>query len=480
MKRKVFVCAAAVWAAWAVAPRAGWAEPASVLSVKVYAQGLTGNPPWVFQVEAQHTERAGTTKHFCDSIRVATPDGKTLKDVKFKRGHGGRPFTGAVSGVRLPSGGAKVMVEAHCTQDGWAGRKVMVDLSQPKGEGFEVVRGDALKAHIQTLVRGLYAESTKDMKGLMLSKKNREELQALGRVVVPDLIEVLNGDNPQARWAALMVLGSLGDKRAIDGILKCYDDRNGLVRSVAVRQSRRFLSDPRVLDATLAKLSSRGGEKKWAAEALLANRSSRPKAIAKLVELCSHEQAGVRGQAFTALTGVDKTKARDKAVAAVKSEKAIAVRSAAMQYLIAAQDKRPDTIAAFKTLLKSSEPQLRGEGFSALVGLAPKDAYAMGFDLLKTEKDGRVRRGIVHKMYYCPARDNRVVELLIAALSDPDVKTRGICYRILKGVTGQAFPFHADVAPEYRARSVKRWHEWWEQNKATFKLKPIQKRGGRR
>jgi len=357
---------------------------------------------------------------------------------------------------------------------------VMVDLSQPKGEGFEVVRGDALKAHIQTLVRGLYAESTKDMKGLMLSKKNREELQALGRVVVPDLIEVLNGDNPQARWAALMVLGAFGDKRAVDGILKCYDDRNGLVRSVAVRQSRRFLGDPRVLDATMAKLSSRGGEKKWAAEALLANRSSRPKAIAKLVELCSHKQAGVRGQAFTALTGVDKIKARDKAVAAVKGEKAIAVRSAAMQYLIAAQDKRPDTIAAFKTLLKSPEPQLRSEGFAAIVGLAPKEGYALGFELLKSEKDGRVRRAIIHKTYYSPARDNRVVELLIDALTDPDVKTRGICYRILKGLTGQAFPFHADAAPAYRARSVKRWNEWWEQNKATFKLKPLRKRGGRR
>ena len=49
-----------------------------------------------------------------------------------------QPFTRSQSGIQIPAGVSTVIVRAHDIVDGFGGREVIVDLTQPKGFNFEV------------------------------------------------------------------------------------------------------------------------------------------------------------------------------------------------------------------------------------------------------------------------------------------------------------------------------------------------------
>ena len=457
------------------------ADPAKVLSVKAYAQSFDANPGWNLVLEIQHRERMRDTKHFCDKARVATPDGKTLKEAKFKYGRGGRPYKDRIPGVRVPTGVAKLIVEAHCKQDGWGDRKVEIDLSQPKGEDYELIRDEELKQHIQTLLEACRAKSTKDMKGLLAAKASREELAMIGHVSVPQLLEAVKDDNWVVRWSAMDVLAKVGTrKEALEPILTLYDDPNGTLRTVAVMTCARWLSDPRVQEATFAKMESgRGGEKKYAAKGLLRNRQTKAKAMALLKEQLAHKSAGVRASAFTILKEA-KVNLREEAFAILKTQKDVKLLSLAMEYVKETKDARSEVVEALKAQLKASAPQTRGEALLALFGVAPTEAYEHGIATLETEKDGKARRFMLGKLFKCQAADNRLIEQCIQGLRDEEIKTRSLCVKALQYFAKQKLGFYPDALPDYREKQAKRWDEWWAKNKTTFKLTPIPVKGGRR
>jgi len=460
--------------------RSAVADPAKVLSVKAYAQSFDANPGWNLVLEMQHRERMRDTKHFCDKARVTTPDGKTLKEATFKSGRGGRPYKDRIPGVRVPTGVAKLIVEAHCKQDGWDGRKVEIDLSQPKGEDYELVRDEELKQHIQTLLEACRAKSSKDMRGLLAAKSSREELARIGHVTVPQLLEAIKDENWVVRWSAMDVLAKVGSrKEALEPILSLYDDANGMVRIVAIRTCARWLSDPRVQEATFAKMKSGGGEKKYAAQGLLRNRQTKAKAMALLKEQLAGENAGARANAFTVLKEA-KVNLREDALGILQTEKNVKLLSLAMEYAKEAKDQRPEVVEALKALLKAKAPQTRGEALLALFALAPTDAYEHGIATLKTEKDGKARRFMLGKLFKCEAADNRLMDLCIQGLRDEDIKTRSLCVKALQYFAKQKLGFYPDALPDYRAKQAKRWDDWWAKNKATFKLKPIPVKGSRR
>ncbi|MFA4985772.1 MAG: HEAT repeat domain-containing protein [Candidatus Brocadiia bacterium] len=68
-----------------------------------------------------------------------------------------------------------------------------------------------------------------------------------------------------------------------------------------------------------------------------------------------------------------------------------------------------------------------------------------------------------------PANDN--VPALIAALSDEDADMRFYAINSLYRLTGLKFDFEPRGAEEARAKAIALWAEWWEKNKATFKVK---------
>jgi HEAT repeat protein len=65
----------------------------------------------------------------------------------------------------------------------------------------------------------------------LLRREASTSLIKFGNSAVDSLINLLSNDNWKIRGAAAWVLGSIGDKRAIDPLKKLIDDKNGFVKS---------------------------------------------------------------------------------------------------------------------------------------------------------------------------------------------------------------------------------------------------------
>jgi hypothetical protein len=109
------------------------------------------------QVEVVHTEftkQAGgwyvsTTlrhddtgwDHYADAWRVVDAKGKVLATRTLWHPHvDEQPFTRSLGDIQIPAGVSVVYVEAHDKVHGWSKQRVRVDLTQAKGERFEVHR----------------------------------------------------------------------------------------------------------------------------------------------------------------------------------------------------------------------------------------------------------------------------------------------------------------------------------------------------
>jgi hypothetical protein len=106
----------------------------------------TGGDTWTFHVTVQHPDTGW--EDYADGWDVVAPDGTVLKpdpDGPFTRlllhPHvDEQPFTRSQSGIVIPPGVVQVRVRAHDLVDGYGGREVLVDLTTPTGQGFEVER----------------------------------------------------------------------------------------------------------------------------------------------------------------------------------------------------------------------------------------------------------------------------------------------------------------------------------------------------
>ena len=99
---------------------------------------------WTFHVTVQHPDTGW--EDYADGWDVLTPDGEVLKPdpgSPFTRlllhpHENNVPFTRSQSGIAIPEGVTLVRVRAHDLVDGFGGREVVVDLTVPSGEDFEV------------------------------------------------------------------------------------------------------------------------------------------------------------------------------------------------------------------------------------------------------------------------------------------------------------------------------------------------------
>jgi hypothetical protein len=113
--------------------------------LKVRAVQSSGNT-WTFHVTVEHPDTGW--EDYADGWDVVTPNGTVLKpdpDSPFTRlllhpHENEQPFTRSQSGIVIPAGVTQVRVRAHDLVDGYGGREVVVDLTVPSGENFEVER----------------------------------------------------------------------------------------------------------------------------------------------------------------------------------------------------------------------------------------------------------------------------------------------------------------------------------------------------
>lgn len=88
---------------------------------------------WMFEVSVRHPDVGWD--HYADAWEVLDLDGKRLGYRKLLHPHvNEQPFTRSLRGVMVPDGIRVVIIRARCTQHGWSGKAVRVELS-PSGRG---------------------------------------------------------------------------------------------------------------------------------------------------------------------------------------------------------------------------------------------------------------------------------------------------------------------------------------------------------
>jgi len=67
-------------------------------------------------------------------------------------------------------------------------------------------------------------------------------------------------------------------------------------------------------------------------------------------------------------------------------------------------------------------------------------------------------------------RVKEAIPHLIRGLRDEDQRTRGVANNALMVTTGRSQGFKPSGPPEAREEAVRKWEEWWEENKDTFQV----------
>ena len=98
------------------------------------------NGSWRFDVTVRHNDEGWD--HYADAWQVVDPQsGKILTVRVLAHPHETeQPFTRSQSGVNVPDGLTRVLVQAKCNVHGFGGGVILVDLSQSKGDGYQVQR----------------------------------------------------------------------------------------------------------------------------------------------------------------------------------------------------------------------------------------------------------------------------------------------------------------------------------------------------
>lgn len=94
---------------------------------------------WTVHVTLRHADTGW--EHYADAWRIVTEAGEALGVRTLYHPHvTEQPFTRSLSGVSIPAGVSKVYVEAHDKTHGWSPDRILVDLTQAKGDRFRVER----------------------------------------------------------------------------------------------------------------------------------------------------------------------------------------------------------------------------------------------------------------------------------------------------------------------------------------------------
>ena len=94
---------------------------------------------WYVSVTLKHQDSGWD--HYADSWRLVDVDGKIIGTrVLFHPHEQEQPFTRSLSNVRINPTVKQLYVEAHDKVHGWSSQRLLVDLRQPQGPGFQVVK----------------------------------------------------------------------------------------------------------------------------------------------------------------------------------------------------------------------------------------------------------------------------------------------------------------------------------------------------
>lgn len=118
-----------------------WLLPANANEVEILDVHFIkrGKEEWTVRTQLRHNDTGW--EHYADGWRILDEKGNELgKRVLYHPHEDEQPFTRSLNGLKIPRGINIVYVEAHDNVDGWAKKKVRVDLNRKSGPGYHVSR----------------------------------------------------------------------------------------------------------------------------------------------------------------------------------------------------------------------------------------------------------------------------------------------------------------------------------------------------
>lgn len=93
---------------------------------------------WRFDVTVRHNDEGW--EHYADAWQIIDPEsGKVIAERILAHPHENeQPFTRGLGNIEIPRDLKSVAVRAKCNVHGFGGREVLVDLTNEKGDNFEV------------------------------------------------------------------------------------------------------------------------------------------------------------------------------------------------------------------------------------------------------------------------------------------------------------------------------------------------------
>ena len=143
-------CSVFDWFDSSMEPEMGAHEANTAANADVtFVRAVQNGDAWTFHVTVAHPDTGW--EDYADGWDVVLPDGTVIKpdaDSPFTRlllhpHENEQPFTRSQSGIVIPEGTTQVTVRAHDLVDGFGGQEVVVDLMQPSGDLYEIVRADS-------------------------------------------------------------------------------------------------------------------------------------------------------------------------------------------------------------------------------------------------------------------------------------------------------------------------------------------------
>lgn len=250
-----------------------------------------------------------------------------------------------------------------------------------------------------------------------VAKKDWEECKTLGAAAVPALMQELSGDSWEDRINAIDTLAYIKDPRALDPLIKLLGDNNADVR-VAVVEAIGVYKDARVVAPLIRALDDHNRAVRKSAETVLEasiqdyRQLNDPQITKPFLQALKDNNRGVRLVAARLLGELKDPEAALDLIAAlddVDSE----VRSAARESLYKIKDTRAiDTLVA---ALKAENPEVRSQVVGALSEY--KDHRAIE-PLLSSVTDSNADVRIKTIKALAKTDDPRAVQPLTEALKD--------------------------------------------------------------
>ena len=206
------------------------------------------------------------------------------------------------------------------------------------------------------------------------------------------LIEMMEGNGNSVKINCAQVLGYIGCKKAVPGILVLLEDKNPVVRSCAAL-SLRLYSDPKVLQALVNLLDDKSSDVVSSALNSLSNRDlSKVKNIKPILKSIDKMSKYQKREIIEILGNTGKKKAFDRLIPMLET-----VDDYNEIYLIGALWKLKDKASApaLRKLLKNKTPWERVKMYNAFSEIGGKQVVEVLIEQLQT-KDKNEFRSIVY------------------------------------------------------------------------------------